>query len=123
MESLDVRDGAMRASIRREHCVAITATRARQFARSGAMANFTWKNAAGGDWSDAANWSLGGIIVAPRPPESATDTAFFDNLANPLHSDRQGRHDRRRQRYRRPLHRNRSPLSSTGSRRFPSVAR
>ena len=45
------------------------------------MANFTWTNAAGGDWSVASNWSLGGVIPAPRPP-GAGDTAFFGNLAN-----------------------------------------
>jgi hypothetical protein len=45
------------------------------------MANFTWTNAAGGDWSTASNWSLGGS-VAPRPPEFGVDTAFFGDLAN-----------------------------------------
>ena len=44
------------------------------------MANFTWTNAAGGDWSAASNWSLGGI-AAPRPPGSG-DTASLDDLAN-----------------------------------------
>ena len=44
------------------------------------MANFTWTNAVGGDWSAASNWSIGGI-AAPRPPGSG-DTASLDDLAN-----------------------------------------
>ena len=47
------------------------------------MANFTWTNAAGGDWSTASNWSHNGIIGLPRPPEFGVDTAFFGDLANP----------------------------------------
>ncbi len=46
------------------------------------MADFTWTNAAGGDWSDPSNWSLGGGIVPPRTPERATDTANFGDLAS-----------------------------------------
>jgi hypothetical protein len=46
------------------------------------MANFTWTNAAGGDWSVAANWALSVPITPPRPPGSATDTAFFGDLAS-----------------------------------------
>ena len=46
------------------------------------MADFTWTNAAGGDWSVASNWSLGGGIAAPRPPESGLDTATFGDLAS-----------------------------------------
>ena len=45
------------------------------------MVNFTWTNPAGGDWSVASNWSLGGI-VPPRPPGTSTDSASFGNLAS-----------------------------------------
>ena len=41
------------------------------------MANFTWTNAAGGDWSVASNWSPS--ITAPP---GTGDTAFFGNLTN-----------------------------------------
>jgi hypothetical protein len=41
------------------------------------MAHFTWTNAAGGDWSNAANWSPS--IFAPP---GLNDTANFNDLAN-----------------------------------------
>ena len=40
------------------------------------MANFTWTNAGGGDWSDASNWSPS--IIAPP---GAGDNATFNDLA------------------------------------------
>ena len=46
------------------------------------MANFTWVNPAGGDWSVASNWALLIPITPPRPPESGVDTAALDDLAN-----------------------------------------
>jgi hypothetical protein len=46
------------------------------------MADFTWTNVAGGDWSMASNWSRSGGIGPPRPPEFALDTANFGDLAS-----------------------------------------
>ena len=42
------------------------------------MANFVWKNAAGGDWSDPLNWAGFGT----PPPGGANDSAVFVDLAN-----------------------------------------
>jgi hypothetical protein len=39
------------------------------------MANFAWKNTAGGDWSDASNW-----LGFGTPPPGAGDKAVFVNL-------------------------------------------
>ena len=44
------------------------------------MANFTWTNAAGGDWSVASNWSPFGVI--PAPPPGNGDNADFGDLAS-----------------------------------------
>ncbi len=41
------------------------------------MANFTWTNDAGGDWSDASNWSP----LFGAPP-GLSDTAIFGSLAS-----------------------------------------
>src|SRR4051794_27075022 len=45
------------------------------------MANFTWINTGGGDWSNVANWSRGGVVPVLRTPNFAIDTASFDDLA------------------------------------------
>ena len=47
------------------------------------MADFTWTNAAGGDWSVASNWSPS--ILNPPPPGNG-DNADFNDLATGLSS-------------------------------------
>ena len=44
------------------------------------VAEFSWTNAAGGDWSEGTNWTL--ITGATPPPPRAGDEAHFGALAN-----------------------------------------
>ena len=45
------------------------------------MATFSWTNAAGGDWSGAANWQLVPPPFVGTPPPGAGDYTEFGNLA------------------------------------------